>query len=145
MGTRIALTPPKLIRPTTIGHLERMSGLPTGDHEARCAFWRPYAHLGAQAMLQAGVAELRWRIIEQDCGAKAKAIGLTTQEYVVLASFVESHGRTWKAQFRTMVSDGTISPTLRTLLTRRGTGWLSRIVLAKDKDGHRLSEGTDHA
>jgi hypothetical protein len=43
-------------QPTTIGDLERLAGIGP-DHEARFAFWQPFAGLGTGA-LDAGVAEL---------------------------------------------------------------------------------------
>jgi hypothetical protein len=47
-------------RDMTIGDLERRAGIGP-DHEARFAFWQPFARLGTGA-LDAGVTELR-RII----------------------------------------------------------------------------------
>ena len=49
----------------TIGDLERAVGIPR-DHASRFAFWRPFAHLGADA-LDAGTAELH-RLIEAKLG-----------------------------------------------------------------------------
>lgn len=63
----------------TIGDLERRAGIEQTP-EARARFWKPFAHLEARAMLDAGREELQ-RIIEEKAGDSADpADGLTTEE-----------------------------------------------------------------
>ncbi|MFC3166914.1 hypothetical protein [Paracoccus fontiphilus] len=47
----------------TIGDLERSAGI-AQTPEARARFWKPFAHLEARAMLDAGLEELQ-RIIRE--------------------------------------------------------------------------------
>lgn len=53
------------MNPTTISDLERRAGVEQ-TQEARETFWKPFSHLGAGSMLEAGRAELKRRIHERE-------------------------------------------------------------------------------
>ena len=58
-------------RAGSIGALERLAGIPP-TVEDRTAFWQPFSHLPGASALDAGVAELKRRIIAAATGPQQK-------------------------------------------------------------------------
>ena len=57
-------------RASSIGEIERLAGIPP-TVEDRTAFWLPFSHLPGASALDAGVAELKRRIIAAATAAAA--------------------------------------------------------------------------
>jgi hypothetical protein len=110
----------------TIGKLERRAGIEQTP-EARAAFWKPFAHLEARAMLDAGCAELRRRIEAQDRLTHPDTP--TPDELAALRSFAAEHGRYWKAALGRQWMTASACPVLQGLRNRLGPSWLSRYRL----------------
>ncbi|MDQ1902714.1 hypothetical protein RAH32_20035 [Paracoccus sp. WLY502] len=112
----------------TIGDLERRAGIEQTP-EARARFWKPFAHLEARAMLDAGREELQ-RIIGEKAGDSADpGDGLTAEEQEALRAFAAEHGRCWKAELRKQWMNASASPVLHSLRNRLGPSWLVRFRL----------------
>lgn len=109
----------------TIGHLERRAGIEQTP-EARAAFWKPFAHLEARAMLDAGREELH-RLISEKARADGDLIdGLTADELAALQAFAAANGRYWKAELRDQWMKASAAPVLHGLRNRLGPSWLHR-------------------
>lgn len=114
----------------TIGDLERRAGIEQTP-EARAAFWKPFAHLDAAAMLDAGREELHRLIVEKDRAKGDLIDGLTAEELAALKAFAATHGRYWKAVLRDQWMNATAAPVLHRLRNRLGPSWLTRFRLSK--------------
>lgn len=110
----------------TIGELECQAGV-AQTPEARAAFWKPYAHLDARAMLDAGREELTRRIKERR--SIGQIDGLTTEELAALQTFAAVHGRRWKAALRDQWMNASATPVLHRLRNQLGASWLKRFRL----------------
>lgn len=112
----------------TIGDLERRAGIEQTP-EARARFWKPFAHLEARAMLDAGREELH-RIIGEKAGDSADpGDGLTAEEHEALRAFAAEHGRCWKAELRKQWMNASAIPVLHSLRNRLGPSWLVQFRL----------------
>ena len=112
----------------TIGDLERSAGIEQTP-EARAQFWKPFAHLEARAMRDAGREELHRRIREQARDSAEPVDGLTVEEREALRAFAAEQGRCWKAELRKQWMNASASPLLHGLRNRLGPSWLVRFRL----------------
>ena len=109
----------------TIGDLERRAGIEQTP-EARARFWKPFAHLEARPMLDAGRKELQRIIWEMNHGNDTLVDGLTAEEREALRAFAAEHGRCWKAELRKQWMNASAIPVLHRLRNRLGPSWLVR-------------------
>lgn len=105
----------------TIADLERRAGIEQTP-EGRASFWKPFAHLEAQAMLEAGCNELKTRIEARELAAYPAEP--SPAEVAALRAFANAHGRYWKAELRRQWMNASASPTLHHLRNRLGPAWL---------------------
>lgn len=124
----------------SIGELEQKAGIHSSP-EARIAFWLKFHHLGRQACLDAGVAELKRMTAER--GGMARSSGkarhqplpdLDAEQVTALQAYAARHGRRWKSILNNVwmggapYDDGGI---LRRLRNTHGPSWLQRYRLPK--------------
>ena len=112
-------------RPMTLGELENRAGVgPT--LEDRAAFWKPFHHLPAAEVVDAGVTALRHaaRLAELDA-----AKTLTTRQHIALARYAVLCGPDWKDALRGDWMAATAEPDLHRLRNTHGPAWLDAFAM----------------
>lgn len=111
--------------PMTIGELEKRAGVgPTV--EDRAAFWRPFHHLPATEVIDAGARALRGAALLAEL---PHAETLSAEQRIALARYAVLRGPDWKAALRGEWMAARSEPALHRLRNTHGPAWLADLAL----------------